>query len=84
VNPLNDVFLNEKTQKKMFFPNIFMNSEEFKDLGTLHQERRNQDYPNEGDFGSESSRRKTFGGTGSEFLHQISAGGNPVKRWVQK
>jgi hypothetical protein len=28
----------------MFFPNIFMNSEEFKDLGNLHYERRKQDY----------------------------------------
>ncbi len=43
-NQVNDLFLNEKTQKKMFFPNIFMNSEEFKDLGTLHYERRNLDY----------------------------------------
>lgn len=42
---VNDQFLNERTQRKMFFPNIFMNSEEFKDLGTLHYERRNFDYP---------------------------------------
>ena len=28
----------------LFFPNIFMNSEEFKDLGTLHLERRNIEY----------------------------------------
>ena len=40
VGTVNDSFLNEKTQKKMFFPNIFMNSEEFKDLGNLHYERR--------------------------------------------
>lgn len=39
-NKINDMFLNEKTQKKMFFPNIFMNSEEFKDLGTLHYEKK--------------------------------------------
>ena len=38
------MFVNEKSQRKMFFPNIFMNSEEFKDLGTLHFERRNGDY----------------------------------------
>ena len=31
-----DAFLNDKAGKKMFFPNIFMNSEEFKDLGNLH------------------------------------------------
>jgi hypothetical protein len=41
LNKVSDMFLSEKTQKKMFFPNIFMNSEEFKDLGTLHYERRN-------------------------------------------
>lgn len=34
----------DKTQKKLFFPNIHMNSEEFKDLGTLHLERRNLEY----------------------------------------
>jgi hypothetical protein len=34
------MFVNEKSQRKMFFPNIFMNSEEFKDLGTLHFEKR--------------------------------------------
>lgn len=39
-----DAFLNDKSGKKMFFPNIFMNSEEFKDLGNLHYERRKQDY----------------------------------------
>lgn len=41
---LKDTYLNEKSQKKMFFPNIFMNSEEFKDLGTMHFERRHTDY----------------------------------------
>jgi hypothetical protein len=39
-----DAFLNDKAGKKMFFPNIFMNSEEFKDLGNLHYERRKVDY----------------------------------------
>lgn len=39
-----ETYLNEKSQKKMFFPNIFMNSEEFKDLGTMHFERRHTDY----------------------------------------
>jgi hypothetical protein len=44
LNKVNDVYLSERAQKKMFFPNIFMNSEEFKDLGTLHYERRNAGY----------------------------------------
>ncbi len=39
-----DAFLNDKAGKKMFFPNIFMNSEEFKDLGNLHYERRKLEY----------------------------------------
>ena len=39
-----DLLVNEKSQKKMFFPHIFMNSEEFKDLGTLHFERREANY----------------------------------------
>jgi hypothetical protein len=71
------MFLNEKSQKKMFFPNIFMNSEEFKDLGTLHYERRNADY-----FANEEARRMS--GTGAEFYIQPFAGSNPQKKWKQK
>lgn len=37
---LNNPFLYEKAQKKRFDYNHHMNSEEFKDLGTLHLERR--------------------------------------------
>lgn len=70
VNKVNDIFLNEKSQKKMFFPNIFMNSEEFKDLGTLHHERRNAEY-----FATEEARRMSQ--TGGEFYIHPYAGANP-------
>jgi len=73
------MFLNERAQKKMFFPNIFMNSEEFKDLGTLHFERRPLDYPEE-----EQSARKRMGGTGSDFFMQPTAGAAAPKIWKQK
>ena len=78
-NKINDMFLNEKTQKKMFFPNIFMNSDEFKDLGTLHYERRNQldHYPLE----QQESIKRAMGGTGSDFFSQTYAGAPPVKKW---
>lgn len=58
-NQVSDMFLNEKTQKKMFFPSIFMNSEEFKDLGTLHYERRKDDY-----FQVDNGDQKVAGITG--------------------
>ena len=46
-----------------------MNSEEFKDLGTLHYERRKDDYPPNPleDAGNESAR-KQMNGTDSFFL----------------
>lgn len=38
----------EKTQKKMLFPTLHENSDDFKNLGTLHREKRNFDYyPND-------------------------------------
>lgn len=37
-------FFVEKSAKRQYFPNHHQNSEEFKDLGTLHLERRNLDY----------------------------------------
>jgi hypothetical protein len=75
-NQVNDVYLNEKSQKKMFFPNIFMNSEEFKDLGTLHYEKRNSEYYNAQTAGPASS--------GTEFFLQPTAGVPPAKKWKQK
>jgi hypothetical protein len=76
VGTVNDTFLNEKTQKKMFFPNIFMNSEEFKDLGNLHYERRQVDYPPE-EVSLQELARKRMMSTDAEFYKQISAGGAP-------
>jgi len=80
-NQVPDVLLNERTQKKMFFPNIHWNSEEFKDLGNLHYERRlpvkYQPLPSE--LGSD---RK--GITDSEFKLLATAGVPPVKRWKKK
>lgn len=73
------MFLNEKAQKKMFFPNIFMNSEEFKDLGTLHYERRNLDYYPPAEEGTFSQGRRNA--TGSDFFAQTYAGVAPVKKW---
>ncbi len=63
----------------MFFPNIFMNSEEFKDLGTLHYERRNYEYPANGEdltLQEQARRRMIGGGTETEFFKNagISAG----------
>ena len=40
----------EKSAKRQYFPNHHQNSEEFKDLGTLHLERRNLDYYPPEDF----------------------------------
>lgn len=77
-NQISDTLLNEKTQKKMFFPNIFMNSEEFKDMGTLHFERRNTDYYPEG-----NERKGQFNNTNSDF-YQLTAGIAPIKKWKQK
>ena len=67
----------------MFFPNIFMNSEEFKDLGTLHYERRNIGYPGE-DVSLTEMARKRMAGTDSEFFKHLSAGGPPQKKWKLK
>lgn len=33
-----------KSAKKMIFPNAIENSEDFKNLGTFHRERRQMDY----------------------------------------
>jgi hypothetical protein len=73
---VNDSFLNEKTQKKMFFPNIFMNSEEFKDLGNLHYERRQVDYPPEEVSLQELAKRRMMS-SDQEFMKHVSAGGAP-------
>ena len=76
VGTVNDSFLNEKTQKKMFFPNIFMNSEEFKDLGNLHYERRQVDYPPEEVSLQELAKRRMMS-SDQEFMKHVSAGGAP-------
>jgi len=65
----------------MFFPNIFMNSEEFKDLGNLHYERRNLDYYPTGGNGEQAKR---LADTGTEFFVHMSAGGAAPKKWKQK
>ncbi len=83
VGTVNDTFLNERTQKKMFFPNIFMNSEEFKDLGNLHYERRQVDYPPEEVSLQEQARRRMMS-TDAEFFKNISAGGAPQRKWKMK
>lgn len=75
-NKMNDTLLNERTQKKQFFPNIFMNSEEFKDLGTLHYERRKLDYP---PISGLDDPRRT-----SENLPQSPAGSPAAKQWKLK
>ena len=80
VGTVNDSFLNEKTQKKMFFPNIFMNSEEFKDLGNLHYERRQVDYPPE-EVSLQELARKRMMATDSDFYKQLSAGAAPTRTW---
>lgn len=80
VNKVNDLFLSEKTQKKMFFPNIFMNSEEFKDLGTLHYERRNADYFDTQQLNTfHSEHRKNA--TATDFFTNQTAGAPPMKVW---
>jgi hypothetical protein len=64
----------------MFFPNLFMNSEEFKDLGNLHYERRQINYfPQTAEGGSDRKRN-----TESDFFLQTSAGAPALKRWKQK
>jgi hypothetical protein len=66
----------------MFFPNIFMNSEEFKDLGTLHYERRNLDY-----YPTQAATNNVQGGglSSTDFFHiQPTAGMPPLKKWKQK
>jgi len=65
----------------MFFPNIFMNSEEFKDLGTLHYEKRNADYyPTNSQTGPSGGNNTNA----SEFFLQPTAGVPPAKKWKQK
>ena len=81
-------FLNDKAGKKMFFPNIFMNSEEFKDLGNLHYERRKLEYVPQEDVSLHEMVKKKMqmSGTDAEFLKSlgISAGANPNKKWKMK
>jgi hypothetical protein len=83
-----DAFLNDKAGKKMFFPNIFMNSEEFKDLGNLHYERRKLEYVPQEDVSLHEMVKKKMqmSGTDAEFLKSlgISAGANPNKKWKMK
>lgn len=55
MSPNRNPFLLEKAAKKQFFPNIHQNSEDFKDLGTFHLERRNIDYYPQEDY---SQQRK--------------------------
>lgn len=76
-NQVNDLYLNEKSQKKMFFPNIFMNSEEFKDLGTLHYEKRNADY-----YGHQTGGPSLL--SGESNIPHTAAGVHPPKKWKQK
>ena len=65
-----------------------MNSEEFKDLGNLHYERRKLEYVPQEDVSLHEMVKKKMqmSGTDSEFLKSlgISAGANPNKKWKMK
>ncbi|CDW73389.1 UNKNOWN [Stylonychia lemnae] len=49
-SPGKNPYFIDKTAKKQFYPHIHQVSDEFKDLGTLHYERRNVDYFPQDDF----------------------------------
>lgn len=53
-----------------------MNSEEFKDLGNIHYERRQVDYPPE-EVSLQELAKKRMMATDSDFYKQLSAGGAP-------